>query len=342
MNLLVLDGNSIVNRAFYGIKLLTTKSGYYTNAIYGFLNILLKLQDTCHPDGVAVAFDVHEPTFRHKQYADYKAGRKPMPQELRAQMPVLKELLIALGYTTVECPGWEADDVLGTLAAACRDSGDTCFIATGDRDALQLAHGGVKVLLARTKMGQAVTDVYDEAAIAAEYGITPQALIQVKALQGDSSDNIPGVAGVGAKTALDLVQRFGTLDAIYKDLDTLDIKPGVREKLRRDKDKAYLSLDLGTIRSNAPIDAAPAHYAVTGGDPAAAAEQALDTLCMPRSSRAHSTRTGSGMPSNPQAHSAKRGQPAASRRTSSDHTAGRAASAAERAARRSAAWAVPS
>lgn len=270
MNLLVLDGNSIVNRAFYGIKLLTTKSGYYTNAIYGFLNILLKLQDTCHPDGVAVAFDVHEPTFRHKQYADYKAGRKPMPQELRAQMPVLKELLTALGYTTVECPGWEADDVLGTLAAACRDSGDACFIATGDRDALQLAHGGVKVLLARTKMGQAVTDVYDESAIAAEYGITPQALIQVKALQGDSSDNIPGVAGVGAKTALDLVQRFGTLDAIYKDLDTLDIKPGVREKLRRDKDKAYLSLDLGTIRSNAPIDAVPAHYAVTGGDPAAA------------------------------------------------------------------------
>ena len=270
MNLLVLDGNSIVNRAFYGIKLLTTKSGYYTNAIYGFLNILLKLQDACHPDGVAVAFDVHEPTFRHKQYADYKAGRKPMPQELRAQMPVLKELLTALGYTTVECPGWEADDVLGTLAAACRDSGDTCFIATGDRDALQLAHGGVKVLLARTKMGQAVTDVYDEAAIADEYGITPQALIQVKALQGDSSDNIPGVAGVGAKTALDLVQRFGTLDAIYKDLDTLDIKPGVREKLRRDKDKAYLSLDLGTIRTNAPIDTAPAHYAVTGGDPATA------------------------------------------------------------------------
>lgn len=270
MNLLVLDGNSIVNRAFYGIKLLTTKSGYYTNAIYGFLNILLKLQDTCHPDGVAVAFDVHEPTFRHKQYADYKAGRKPMPQELRAQMPVLKELLTALGYTTVECPGWEADDVLGTLAAACRDSGDTCFIATGDRDALQLAHGGVKVLLARTKMGQAVTDVYDEAAIAAEYGITPQALIQVKALQGDSSDNIPGVAGVGAKTALDLVQRFGTLDAIYKDLDTLDIKPGVREKLRRDKDKAYLSLDLGTIRTNASIDTTLAHYAVTGGDPAAA------------------------------------------------------------------------
>lgn len=268
MNLLVLDGNSIVNRAFYGIKLLTTKSGTYTNAIYGFLNILLKLQEACQPDGVAVAFDVHAPTFRHKKYAAYKAGRKPMPEELRAQIPVLKELLAALGYTTLECPGWEADDILGTLAAACRKTGDTCFIATGDRDSLQLAHGGVKVLLARTKMGQAVTDVYDEAAIDAEYGVTPQALIQVKALQGDSSDNIPGVGGVGAKTALDLVQRFGTLDRIYADLDALDIKPGVREKLRRDKEQAYLSLDLGTIRTDAPIDTDPAYYTLDNGDPA--------------------------------------------------------------------------
>lgn len=143
-----------------------------------------------------------------------------MPQELRAQMPVLKELLTALGYTTVECPGWEADDVLGTLAAACRDSGDACFIATGDRDALQLAHGGVKVLLARTKMGQAVTDVYDEAAIAAEYGITPQALIQVKALQGDSSDNIPVWPGWAPRRRWIWCSAC-TLDAIYKDLDTL-------------------------------------------------------------------------------------------------------------------------
>ena len=200
MKLLVLDGNSIVNRAFYGIKLLTNKNGEYTNAIYGFLNILLKLEDICSPDAVAVAFDVHAPTFRHKMYDEYKAGRKGMPDELRAQMPVLKEMLKNLGIKTIEKEGWEADDILGTLAAVCRKNGDECFIATGDRDSLQLAHGGVKVLLARTKMGQAVTDIYDEKAIDEEYGVTPEELIQVKALQGDASDNIPGVAGVGAKT----------------------------------------------------------------------------------------------------------------------------------------------
>ena len=198
MKLLVLDGNSIVNRAFYGIKLLTNKNGEYTNAIYGFLNILLKLEDICSPDAVAVAFDVHAPTFRHKMYDEYKAGRKGMPDELRAQMPVLKEMLKNLGIKTIEKEGWEADDILGTLAAVCRKNGDECFIATGDRDSLQLAHGGVKVLLARTKMGQAVTDIYDEKAIDEEYGVTPEELIQVKALQGDASDNIPGVAGIFA------------------------------------------------------------------------------------------------------------------------------------------------
>lgn len=260
MNLLVLDGNSIVNRAFYGIKALSTKDGYYTNAIYGFLNILLKLQDMCNPDAVAVAFDVHAPTFRHKKFEEYKAGRHTMPDELRQQMPVLKNILHLLGYKTVECEGWEADDILGTLADACRKKGNNCFIATGDRDSLQLAHGGVKVLLARTKMGQAVTDVYDEAAIDAEYGITPQALIQVKALQGDSSDNIPGVAGIGAKTALDLIQRFGTLDYIYENIETIDVKPGVRAKLKNDREKAYLSLDLGTIRTDAPVETDISYY----------------------------------------------------------------------------------
>ena len=173
MKLLVLDGNSIINRAFYGIKLLTTKNGEYTNAVYGFLNILLKLKDICNPDAVAVAFDVHAPTFRHNMYDAYKAGRHGMPDELRAQMPVLKELLKSLGIKTLEKEGWEADDILGTLAEVCRKNGDECFIATGDRDSLQLAHGGVKVLLARTKMGQAVTDIYDEAAIMEEYGVTP-------------------------------------------------------------------------------------------------------------------------------------------------------------------------
>lgn len=254
MKLLVLDGNSIINRAFYGIKLLSTKSGFYTNAVYGFLNILLKLKEIAEPDAVGVAFDVHEPTFRHKKYADYKAGRHAMPQELRAQMPVLKEILEALGIKSVECAGWEADDILGTLADVCRRNGSECYIATGDRDSLQLAHGGVSVLLAHTKAGRPVTDIYDEKAVFEEYGVTPEQLIQVKALQGDSSDNIPGVAGVGAKTALDLIQRFHSIDYIYEKLDEIDIKKGVREKLAKDKDKAYLSLDLGTIRTNAPVD----------------------------------------------------------------------------------------
>ena len=273
MKLLVIDGNSIVNRAFYGIKLLSTKSGYYTNAIYGFLNILLKNQDLCNPDAVAVAFDVHAPTFRHKMYDAYKAGRHGMPDELRQQMPVLKNLLHYLGYKTIECEGWEADDILGTLAESCRQNGDECFIATGDRDSLQLAHGGVKVLLARTKMGQTVTDVYEENAIMEEYGVTPAELIQVKALQGDSSDNIPGVAGVGAKTALDLIQNFKNIDYIYENLDEIDIKKGVREKLRNDKEKAYLSLDLGTIRTNAPIDKNPSSYIISGEDKSLAAAE---------------------------------------------------------------------
>lgn len=250
----MLDGNSIINRAFYGIKLLSTKSGIYTNAVYGFLNILLKLKEISQPDAIGVAFDVHAPTFRHKKYDEYKAGRHAMPDELRMQMPILKDILKSLGIKTVECVGWEADDILGTLAQACRSAGNECFIATGDRDSLQLAHGGVKVLLAHTKAGRPVTDIYDENTVMEEYGVTPAELIQVKALQGDSSDNIPGVAGVGAKTALDLIQRFHNIDYIYENLDEIDIKKGVREKLARDKDKAYLSLDLGTIRTNAPVD----------------------------------------------------------------------------------------
>ena len=158
MKLLVLDGNSIVNRAYYGLKCLATKDGYYTNAIVGFFNMMIKNQNMCNPDAVAVAFDVHAPTFRHKMYDAYKAGRHSMPDELRQQMPVLKNLLHCLGYKTVECEGWEADDILGTLAESCRKNGDECFIATGDRDSLQLAHGGVKILLSRTKMKQRGSD----------------------------------------------------------------------------------------------------------------------------------------------------------------------------------------
>lgn len=267
MNLLVIDGNSILNRAFYGIKLLTTKDGKFTNGIYGFLNIFLRLKELCEPNAVAVAFDLRAPTFRHLLYNDYKAGRHAMPEELAQQMPMLKNILRALGYQVLEQAGWEADDILGTLAHACRTQGHTCYLATGDRDSLQLAHDGVRVLLAGTKMGKAITTIYDETVIQEEYGITPIQLIEVKALQGDASDNIPGVTGIGQKTALDLISRFGTVDFIYENLDTIDVKSGVREKLRKDKDKAYLSLKLGRISVDAPVDCVIEHYKKEQGDP---------------------------------------------------------------------------
>lgn len=259
MKLLVLDGNSILNRAFYGIKLLTTKDGRYTNAIYGFMNILLRLEDDVKPDAVAVTFDLKAPTFRHKMYDGYKANRKGMPAELAEQLPVLKELLTALGYKLVTKEGFEADDVIGTLSAQIGEN-DQCFIATGDRDSLQLVRENVQVLLASTKMGRAETNVYDISRIQEEYGVSPKQMIDIKALMGDSSDNIPGVAGIGKKTAEDLIQRFGSLDRIYADLETLDIKPGVRQKLAADRDMAYLSYKLGTIELNAPVDTAVSHY----------------------------------------------------------------------------------
>ena len=271
MKLLVIDGNSIINRAYYGIKLLSTKDGVYTNAVFGFLNMMKRFEDMCSPDAVAVAFDVHAPTFRHKMYDAYKAGRHAMPDELRSQMPIVKNLLHLLGIKTVECEGWEADDILGTLAARCRKEGNECFIATGDRDSLQLAHGGVKVLLAKTKS----TDVMDEQAIAVEYGVTPQQLIQVKALQGDSSDNIPGVTKVGPKTALDLIARFKTLDGVYENIDDESIKKGTRTHLIEDKEQAYLSLELGTIRTDAPIDTDINSYLLGDFDKNAAAGEFL-------------------------------------------------------------------
>lgn len=271
MKLLVLDGNSIVNRAFYGIKLLTTKSGEFTNGIVGFLNILEKLKEETQPDAVAIAFDMRAPTFRHKAFAGYKAQRKGMPPELAAQMPLLKELLQDLGYRIVTCEGWEADDILGTFAKACEENGDTCMIATGDRDSLQLVSDQTTVRLATTKFGQSAVTVYDEAKIREDYGVSPRQLIDIKAIQGDTSDNIPGVAGIGEKGAGELIRKFGSLQYIYDNLDTLDIKPGMRAKLEASKDNAFLSYDLGTIRQNAPIDTALADYVPAAGDPAAAA-----------------------------------------------------------------------
>jgi len=265
MKLLVIDGNSIVNRAFFGIKMLTTKDGTFTNAIYGFLNILVRLREVCQPEAVAVAFDRKAPTFRHKMYSEYKAGRKGMPPELAAQMPVLKELLGDLGYKMVELDGYEADDILGTLSAACGPD-DFCYIATGDRDSLQLVRDNVSVLLSYTKMGRAQTDEYTPSAVKEKYQVTPEQLIDVKALQGDSSDNIPGVAGVGPKTAQDLISKYGNLDYIYENLDTLDIRPKLHDKLLNEKDSAYLSRELGRIVTDVPIDTDITHYVPAGGD----------------------------------------------------------------------------
>ena len=257
MKLLVLDGNSILNRAFYGIKLLTTKSGEFTNGIVGFLNILEKVKDETEPDAVAIAFDMKAPTFRHKAYAGYKAQRKGMPPELAAQMPVLKELLGDLGYKIVTCEGWEADDILGTFAETCENTDNTCMIATGDRDSLQLVSPKTTVRLATTKFGQSAVTLCDEAYIKETYGVEPKQLIDIKAIQGDTSDNIPGVAGIGEKGAGELIRKFGSLQYIYDNLDELDIKPGMKTKLINSKDNAFLSYDLGTIRRNAPIDTEP-------------------------------------------------------------------------------------
>ena len=270
MKLLVLDGNSIFNRAFYGIKLLTAKDGTFTNAIYGFLTMLRKIKEDTNPDAVAVAFDMRAPTFRHKEYDGYKAQRKGMPPELAQQLPILKELLTLLGYRIVECEGYEADDILGTLARVCTEEGHECVLATGDRDSLQLVNPSVTVRLAATKFGQPVVTVYDEAKIKEDYGVTPHQLIDIKALQGDSSDNIPGVSGIGAKGAADLIQKYGSIEAIYQNFDQLDLKPAMRKKLEEGKESAFLSYKLGTICLQAPIDTNLEHYHVSEGDVQAA------------------------------------------------------------------------
>ena len=272
MKLLVLDGNSLVNRAFYGIKILTTKDNRPTNAIYGFLNILLNLLRENQPDEVAIAWDLKAPTFRHKMYDGYKATRHGMPDDLAQQMPVLKELLAELGFVMVSREGWEADDLLGTLSAAAAARGDECLLATGDRDSLQLVNDHVTVLLAATRGGRSETVPMDPEAIREKYGLeNPRQLIEVKSLMGDTSDNIPGVPGVGEKTALALVQAFGSLDEVYNHLDDPRIKPGVRKKLTENEDKARLSHTLGEIRLDAPIDTAPGTYRRGPGEPEKAA-----------------------------------------------------------------------
>ena len=268
MRILVVDGNSIINRAFYGIRPLTNKDGQFTHAIYGFLTMLNKIQNEENPDAVAIAFDLKAPTFRHKAYSLYKANRKGMPPELASQMPPLKELLGLLGYKIVTCEGYEADDILGTFASACDKSGDECVIATGDRDSLQLASDKTTIHLCTNKQ-----DIrYTPEKIMEDYGVTPSELIEIKAIQGDTSDNIPGVAGIGPKGAGDLIQKYHSVQYIYDHLDELDIKDGVRKKLTASKENAIMSRMLGEICRTAPIDTDITAYTVEIKDKQACAD----------------------------------------------------------------------
>lgn len=259
-DLLIIDGNSIVNRAFYGIKLLTNKHGLFTNGIYGFLKIMFKNTELIKPDYICVAFDLKAPTFRHKMYKEYKAQRKGMPEELRMQMPVLKEVLKAMNICILEKEGFEADDIIGTVSRMCSEEGVACHILTGDRDDLQLAKGTTDVYLTITKMGSTDTDVYDSAAVFEKYGVTPDEFIDVKGLMGDTSDNVPGVKGIGEKTALSYIQKFKSIEALYENLDDPIVKPAARKKLEDGKDLAFLSKKLCTIDTHVDIGAKLADF----------------------------------------------------------------------------------
>ena len=257
MKLLILDGNSIINRAYFGVKPLTTREGLYTHAIYGFLNILERMEKDEQPDAVCVAFDLHGPTFRHLKYDGYKATRHGMPEELAQQMPVMKQVLHAMNIPIYECQGWEADDVIGTIGRICSNNEWECVIVTGDRDSLQLIDENVHVKLVISRPGQTTATLYTKEKFEEEYGFEPKKMVDLKALMGDSSDNIPGVAGVGPKTATDLLLKFGSLDGVYENLGDSSIRPKLREKLENSREDAYLSYDLATIRCEAPIDFEP-------------------------------------------------------------------------------------
>ena len=256
--LLIIDGNSIMNRAFYGImnsKALMAPDGTYTNAIYGFLAILFKELEDLNPDYIAVAFDLKAPTHRHKMYEAYKGTRHAMPEELAQQMPIIKEILADMNITIIEKEGYEADDVLGTISKQAEKTGHDVTILSGDRDTFQLASKHITIRIPRTKMGKTETEDYDEKKIQEEYGVKPIQLIQVKGLMGDASDNIPGVPGVGEKTALKLIKEYKTIDNLYEKLEKgeADIKGALKEKLENNKDSAFMSRELGTILVDAPL-----------------------------------------------------------------------------------------
>ena len=257
MKLMILDGNSVINRAFFGVKPLTNREGLYTHAIFGFLNILERMEKEEQPEAVCVAFDLHGPTFRHLKYDGYKATRHGMPEELAQQMPVMKDVLRAMNIPIYECQGWEADDVIGTVGRICSNNGWECVVVTGDRDSLQLIDENVHIKLVISRPGQTTATLYTEEKFREEYGFEPKKLVDLKALMGDSSDNIPGVAGVGPKTATELLLKFGSLDGVYENLEDASIRPKLREKLESGRESAYLSYDLATIRPEAPIDFEP-------------------------------------------------------------------------------------
>lgn len=256
MGFLVIDGNSILNRAFYGIRVLTNSRGVATNAVTGFMNTLLMLEKDVQPDMIAVAFDLKAPTFRHKMYDGYKANRKGMPEDLAQQLPYMKKIIKAMGIAIIEKEGYEADDIIGTISAACADKKIPCTVSTGDRDSFQLVNDYVTVRLAKTK-----GDIYyTPGVIEDEYGVTPKQMIEVKALMGDTSDNIPGVRGIGEKTALSLIKEFASVDGLYENIDSTLITDGLRNKLINGKESCYMSRKLAEICLTAPIDTELSHY----------------------------------------------------------------------------------
>ena len=269
MKCMVIDGNSIINRAFYGIRPLTNREGLYTHAVFGFLTTLLRLKEEEQPEALCVTFDLHAPTFRHKADETYKATRKPMPEELRMQVPVLKEVLDALNIPRYELEGWEADDLIGTISRKCEAAGWDCVAVTGDKDSLQLITDHTKVKLVSTRMGQTTTKDMTPETFREQYGFAPVHMIDLKALMGDASDNIPGVPGIGEKTAMELIQKYGSVDAIYEKLPDIDAKPAAVKKLTAGEEAARHSYWLATIVTDAPLAFAPEENRVQAPSPEA-------------------------------------------------------------------------
>ena len=269
MKLMVVDGNSILNRAYYGIRPLSTREGLYTHAVYGFITTLQRLLDEEEPEALCVTFDRKAPTFRHLAYAPYKAQRKPMPPELAMQLPVMKQVLAAMSVPCYELAGYEADDLIGTISRKCQAAGWDCVIVTGDKDSLQLITDRTKVKLVSTRMGQTTTKDMTPETFREQYGFEPIHMIDLKALMGDTSDNIPGVPGVGEKTAMDLIQKYGSVDAIYEKLPDIDAKPAAIKKLTAGEDAARHSYWLATIVTDAPLSFDPAENRVQKPTPAA-------------------------------------------------------------------------